>query len=67
MLFNVIHCPLESCTYATPNVDAAAAASLLILHNNVHINSSSSKPELPKMNRPNVGRECNEGVWNTFL
>ena len=60
-------CPLESCTYETPDVDASVAASLPIIHNNVHINASYSKPNPPKMDRPRIGRDCNEDVWNTFL
>ena len=40
----VIKCPLD--TYATPDVHSVVAASLLNLHNNIHINAnlSSSKP-----------------------
>ena len=47
----VIICFLDNYTYATPDVDATVAASLLILHNNVHINAnaSSSKPKPPNM------------------
>ena len=57
---------LDNCKYATPDVNAA---SLFNLHNNVHINAngSSSKPNPPKMDRPCIGRDCNEEVWNTFL
>ena len=60
-------CPLESCTYETPDVDASVAASLPIIHNNVHINASYSKSKPPKMDRPRIGRDFNEEVWNTFL
>ena len=63
----VIKCPLESCTYETPDVDASVVASLLIIHNNVHINANSSKPKPPKMDRPRIGRDCNEEGWNIFL
>ena len=65
----MINCPLDNCTYATPDVDADVTVSLLNLHNNVHINAniSSSKPKLLKMDRPCIGRNCNEVVWNTFL
>jgi len=60
----VINCPLEGCTYATPDVDAAIAASLLIIHNNVHLNGNagSSKQKPPKIDRPHVGKDCNEEV-----
>ena len=50
----VIKCPLESCTYKTPDVDALVAAFFLIIHNNVHINANSSKPRPPKMDRPRI-------------
>ena len=63
----VIKCPLESCTYETPDVDASVAASLLIIHNNVHINASSSKPKPPKMNRLRMGTDCNEEGWKIFV
>ena len=62
----VIKCPLESCTYKTPDVDASVAASLLIIHNNVHINENSSKLKPPKMDRPRIGRDCSEEGWNIF-
>jgi len=60
----VSKCLLENCTYETPDVDASVVASLLIIHNNVHINASYSKPN---MYRPRIGRDCNEEVWNTIL
>ena len=41
----VIICPLKSCTYETPDVDASIAAYLLIIHSNVHIYASLSKPK----------------------
>ena len=52
----VIKCPLENCTYKKPDVDASEAASLLVIHNNVHINANSSKPKPPKMDRPRIAR-----------
>ena len=58
-------CPLESCTYGTPDVDVAA--SLLIIHDNFHNNACSSKPKPPKVDRTRIGRDCNEKVWNGFL
>ena len=63
----VIKCPLESCTYETPDVDASVVASLLIIHNNVHINANFSKPKPPKMDRPRIWTDCNEEGWNTFV
>ena len=62
----VIKCFLESYTYKSPDVDASVAASLLNIHNNVHINASS-KPKPPKMNRPKIGRNCNEEGCSIFV
>ena len=65
----VVKCPLDGWLFATEDVDAAVAASLLILHNNVHLNenSKSSKQKPPKIDRPQVGKDCNEETWNTFM
>ena len=63
----VIICPLENCKYETPDVDASVAASLLIIHNNVHINAHSSELKPPKMDRPRIGGDCNEEDWNIFM
>lgn len=64
----VINCPLDGCSFATEDVDAAIAASLLILHNNVHLNENAkcSKQKPPKIDRPHIGKDCTEEVWNTF-
>ena len=64
---SVIKCSLESCCYETPDVDASVAASLLIIHNNVCTNLSFSKPKPLIMDRPRIGRDFNEEVWNTFM
>lgn len=63
----VIICPLKSCTYETPDVDASIAAYLLTIHSNVHIYASLSKPKPLMGDRPQKERDCNEEVWNTFL
>ena len=62
----VIKCPLESCTYEKPDIEASVAVSLLIIHNNIHIYASFSKSKPPKMDRPRIGRDCNEESWNTL-
>ena len=65
----VIKCPLDGCSYAAQDVDASVAASLLILHNNVHINENSRrvKQKPPKIDRPRIGKESSEEAWNTFV
>ena len=69
----VVNCPLDNCAYATPDVDAVVAASLLNLHNNVYKNANASSfktktlKEFSKKYHPCIGRDYNEEVWNTFL
>ena len=64
----VFNCPLEGCTYETVNCEASVAASLLIIHNNVHLNENAncSKQKPPKIDRPHIGKESSEEVWNIF-
>ena len=62
----VIKCPLESCTFETPDFDASVAPSLLIIHKNVHINPNPSKPKSQKMDRTRIGRDCKEEVGTYF-
>ena len=47
----LINCPLDNCIYATPDVDAAVAASLLKLRNNVHINEKFFITKASKVQR----------------
>ena len=43
-----IQCPIPGCEYVTADVDASVAASLLLIHNNVHLaGSSSSQKQKP--------------------
>ena len=63
----VMKCPLESSSYKAPDVDASVAASLLIIHNNIHVNANFSKPKPLKIDRPRIGRDCNEEGWNIFM
>ena len=63
----VIKFPLKSCKYETPDIDASVAASLLIIHNNVHVIASYLKPKPLTMDRPRIGRYCNKEIWNLFL
>ena len=64
----VFNCPLEGCTYETVNCEASVAASLLMIHNNVHLNenANNSKQKPPKIDRPHIGKESSEEVWNIF-
>ena len=59
----------NSCSYATPYVDADVTASMLIIQNNVYLssNASCSKYKPPKIDRSHIGRDCNEEFWSTFM
>lgn len=65
-----IHCPIAGCAYVTGDVDAAIAAALLMVHNNVHTTPTAvaapSKQKAPKIQRPSISRGGNEETWNTF-
>ena len=73
----VIRCPyFDTCHYETADVGDSAAASLLIIHNNVHIapnnnnannnNATPSRRHVPKIDRPKISRGSSEEVWNSF-
>ena len=55
-----IRCPIPDCTYITGDVDAAIAAALLMVHNNMHTATTTGttqvggKQKAPKIERPHV-------------
>ena len=65
---SAIDCSLECCKYVVPVVDAAVAASLLVIYSNVVLsaNAGCCKQKPPKIDRPNIGRGCNKEIWNIF-
>ena len=64
-----IQCPIPGCEYVTADVDASVAASLLLIHNNVHLagSSSSQKQKPPKIDRPKISKGISEEAWNVFI
>ena len=63
----VIDCPIDGCNYNTGDVEANIAVALLTIHNNVHVaGNSATKQRPPKLDRPSIGKESSEEVWNTF-
>jgi len=64
----IIDCPIEGCGYATADVEAAVAAALLMVHNNVHTAAAPTlaKQRAPKIERPNISRGSSEETWNSF-
>ena len=70
----IIQCPMPECQYVTDDVDAGIAAALLMVHNNVHINTTTvgntpagGKQRAPKIDRPRISKDSSEEVWNAFL
>ena len=55
----------------TEDVDAAIAAALLVIHNNVHVStpinaSAATRQRAPKIERPRISTGSSEETWNTF-
>ena len=68
----VIQCPIAECPYSTEDVDAAVAAALLVIHNNVHVSApnnanAATRQRAPKIERPRVSAGSSEEIWNTFI
>ena len=66
-----IACPINGCEYLTDDVDAAVAAALLLVHNNVHLNAPQQvvpkqRAPKPKIQRPTTIKGSTEGNWNSF-
>ena len=52
-----------------PAIDAAVAAALLMVHNNVHVNAPQQvapKQRAPKIQRPTITKGSTEENWNSF-
>lgn len=68
----VIQCPIAECPYRTEDVDAAIAAALLVIHNNVHVSAptnanAATRQRAPKIERPKLSAGSSEETWNTFI
>ena len=68
----IIQCPIPDCTYVTEDVEAAIAAALLMVHNNMHTATMGAaqnrgKQKAPKIERPHVTKDSSEETWNAFL
>lgn len=68
----VVNCPISGCSYVTDDVDASVVSVLLTIHNNVHLNatSSTSRPSAPhkepKADRPKVSLGITSLEWSNF-
>ena len=66
-----INCPIEECPYSTDDVEAAVAAVLLTIHNNVHLSAprsseAATRQRAAKIDRPKISAGFPEETWNTF-
>ena len=64
-----IACPIDGCGYVTDDVDAAVAAALLMVQNNVHMNApqqAAPKQREPKIQRPTITKGLTEKNRNSF-
>ena len=65
-----IQCPVAGCTYATEDVDATLAASLLNLHCTHHATraapSTTTTPQVEKVRRPNISPAGTREDWSYF-
>ena len=64
----IIQCPMDGCAYVTNDVDAAIAAALLMVHNNVHTTTGAraAPSKAPRIQRPSISRGSTEETWNAF-
>ena len=56
----------------TEDVDAAIAAALLVIHNNVHVSTpinagAATRQRAPRIERPRISAGSSEETWNTFI
>ena len=63
-----ISCPIAECAYKTEDVEAALAAVLLTVHNNVHLSApgNSVAATRNRAERPKISAGSSEEIWSTF-
>ena len=64
----VVQCPIEGCTYITPDLDAAIVAALLTTHATTHTAASSSGGTLKveRVKRPTITSAGTTSDWQYF-
>ena len=61
----VVSCPIEGCTYATPDVEAVVVAALLTTHSTVHTSASRTSKD-GKCRRPIITANGTSEDWVYF-
>ena len=61
-----MRCPVPECTYVSEEAEPAVCATLLTLHNNVHI-AAAQQANIKKPDRPQVTQDMTETDWAEFV
>ena len=61
-----VKCPLDGCSYKTPDLDAAIVAALLTTHSISH-NSTQGSTRVKKVSRPTLSSSGTSEEWQYFL
>lgn len=66
----ILDCPIESCTFATPDIDIAGAVAILTIHGSIHQNVPQQQvapvTRAPKLERPRIKMNATSEEWNAF-
>ena len=63
----VLNCPIEGCTYATGDIEAAQAIALFTVHGYSHAPGACQQAKPDKLSRPKVSKESTSEDWEYFI
>ena len=63
----VLNCPIEGCTYATGDIEAAQTIALFTVHGYSHAPGACQQAKPDKLSRPNVSKESTSEDWEYFI
>ena len=63
----VLNCPIEGCTYATGDIEAAQAIALFTVHWYSHAPGACQRAEPDKLSRAKVSKESTSEDWEYFI
>ena len=63
----VLNCPIDGCTYATADIDAAQAIALFTVHGYSHAPGAGQQAKPDKLSRPKVSKESTSEDWEYFI
>ena len=63
----VLNCPIEGCTYATGDIEAARAIALFTVHGYSHAPGACQQAKPDKLFRPKVSQESKSEDWEYFI